>query len=165
MCAEMAEQPFIVVSAVTLSQAARCYSPLNASLQIKLEYTVLRPVINPAWAVLFEADISYRRFSVPLFKPTACSECGSLVNAASSSLQHTPSDGVTTLRPGASYRLDVHLESMAPSAVEEKYLLQVGMLRLILFTGNTEIDTVNFVVQVKKTEDGELMRLIMNPMV
>ncbi|RNF25883.1 uncharacterized protein Tco025E_01849 [Trypanosoma conorhini] len=159
----MAERPCILVAGVTLSQAARCYTPLDAPLQITLEYSVLRPIVNPAWAVAFEADISYRRLLVPLLPPSPCSECGCAVNAAAGSLQHTPSDGVATLHPGAPYRLDARLDSLAPSTVEEKYMLQVGMLRLMLFSGGAEVGAVNFVVQVKKSEDGELMRLIMNP--
>ncbi|KAF8284321.1 hypothetical protein TcBrA4_0058330 [Trypanosoma cruzi] len=87
------------------------------------------------------------------------------LNVPSSFLRHTPSDRIATLQPGELYQLDVHLETMELSKVEEKYVLQVGMLRLILLSGKTELADVNHVVQVKKNDDGELMRLIMNPLV
>ncbi|KAF8283840.1 hypothetical protein TcG_09401 [Trypanosoma cruzi] len=161
----MTEGPLIVVGSVKLDQAARCYSPLSAPLRVRLEYAVLRPVVNPAWAATFEADIAYGRISVPLVQPTACSECMTTLNVPSSFLRHTPSDRIATLQPGELYQLDVHLETMELSKVEEKYVLQVGMLRLILLSGKTELADVNHVVQVKKNDDGELMRLIMNPLV
>ncbi|KEG11453.1 hypothetical protein DQ04_02601000 [Trypanosoma grayi] len=159
----MEKRTLVDVRSIMLDQAQHSYSLLSAPLHIQMQYAVLETVADPKWAVEFEADIAYKCVSVSLIPSTACSAVAT-ASDGSSFLRHTASDGATALQPGACYQLDVHLAELDLSMVEEKYLLQVGVLRLALLSGSTSVAAVNLVMQTKRNEQNELMRIIMSPL-
>ncbi len=115
--------------------------PLSAPLHVSLKYTLLKPVPAGSWDLVYEADYTNKRQCIALHR----SDPVDLV-AGDHEFSHT----VPTIKT---------------EGVKEKYLLQVGVLKLTLHgqAGAENVAVINMVTQVTKKEDG-LHRSIMNPM-
>jgi hypothetical protein len=114
-------------------------APLNAPLGINMEYELTKPVAGACWELIYEADMANKRQAVAL---------------------HTSAP--VDLAPGV-HTFQHVAPAVATEGIKEKYLLQVGLLKLTLHgRENPNIVSVNMVTQVTKTADG-LIRSIMNP--
>ena len=115
--------------------------PLSAPLNISMKYTLIKPVPGATWEVVYEADYTNKRKAIAL---------------------HTtaPAD----LQPGT-HQFTHTIPEIKTGDIKEKYLLQVGVLKLTLKGGggSDNLAVVNMVTQVMKGDDGVLTRMIMNP--
>ena len=114
-------------------------APLNAPLGVHMEFSLKRPVIGAVWELVYEADMANKRQCIALH-------------------QSAPAD----LAPG-SHSFQHVVPEVKTGDIKEKYLLQVGLLKLALHGAEEpNIVTVNMVTQVSKV-NGQLMRSIVNP--
>ncbi len=115
---------------------------LQAPLSITVHYELKRPVPAAAWDLVFEADYTNKRHAIQL---------GGTV--------------VGDLPPGPGV-IRQDLAEIRTDGVKEKYLLQVGLIRLSLRSGDSApLVSVNMVTQVAKdAATGALIRDIINPL-
>ena len=105
-------------------------APLESPLSITLQYVVNVAVKDPKWLLVFEADYTQKRASVLLHSE----DCPNLPASAS---PHT---------------LTINLNTIPIAGIKEKYLLQVGLLKLTLVANNgaDNLTSINMVTQVSK---------------
>ena len=121
--------------------------PLSAPLALTLKFTVRSstPIKAAFWTLSYEADVSMKRHVIPL-----------LTTAPAADLQ-----------PGE-HVFQQKIDKIPTEGVKEKYLLQVGMLKLALRSAaasETEpLVSINMVTQVSKDEKGELIRNVISPL-
>jgi hypothetical protein len=117
--------------------------PLNAPLSISMTYQLLERVPAASWELVYEADFTNKKQTVPLY-----------------------ATGAVDLEPGT--HTFVHaLDAVKTEGIKEKYLLQVGLLKLTLKGGNgtDNVASVNMVTQVSKDPStGTLLRNIITPL-
>lgn len=135
------DKEYIKVTKLIISPDA--VAPLKAPLAIEMQYEVLTPIANASWEMVYVADYTQKRVEIPLHATAV----------------------MGTLAPGPqgySHKLD----TIPTEGVKEKYLLQVGLLKLTLKANNGAdcIASVNMVVQVSKDGSGALVRNIMSPL-
>lgn len=136
----MEEQEIIKLTKFSINPDGVC--PLGAPLSLEMGYTLLSPVANAQWELVYVADYTQKRVEIPLHTNTV----GSLA-AGPHTYSHT-------------------LETIPTTGVKEKYLMQVGLLKLTLKAdgGKENVASVNMVVQVSKDGSGALIRNIISPM-
>ena len=117
-------------------------APLKAPLTLEMEYTLSAPIADGVWDLAYVADYTQKRYEIPLHQ--------------------TP---VGKLAPGA-HAYAHTLAAIPTEGVKEKYLLQVGLLRLSLRDAASaeNVASINMVVQVSKDATGALVRNIMSPL-
>jgi hypothetical protein len=140
MTAAAAEQ-LIRIKAVQIDPN---HCPLSAPLALTIPFALAAPVPGAFWSLVYEADISAKRHKIPL---------------------HTtaPKD----LAAGDSHVFHEAIQSIPTEGVKEKYLLQVGMLKLELFSASARTEplaSINMVTQVSKDDQGVLRRNIISPL-
>ena len=118
-------------------------APLEAPLSITIEYAVNVAVKDPKWVLQFEADYTQKRVAVLLH-----------------------SEACPNLAVGGNHTLTINLDTIPVAGIKEKYLLQVGLLKLTLLAngGAENVTSINMVTQVSKDGNGALVRNIMNPL-
>lgn len=117
--------------------------PLNAPLSITMTYQLMEPVPAAVWELVYEADFTNKRQVIPVYSASA-----------------------TDMQPGT-FTFAHAVEAVKTDGVKEKYLLQVGLLKLTLKGGNgsDNVASVNMVTQVSKDPvTGVLVRNIMTPL-
>jgi len=114
---------------------------LTQAMTFYVEFSLKRAVPNHAWHIVYEADYTNKRHVLELFK-----------SAPGSTLSPGPNSFTQTVG------------TVDTSKVKEKYLLQVGMMRLILMSGEEVVATMNMVTQVSKdSKSGALIRNVISP--
>lgn len=116
---------------------------LNAPLSIAMTYQLLEAVPAATWELVYEADFTNKKQSVPIYATAA-----------------------VDLAPGT-HTFAHAVDSVKTDGIKEKYLLQVGLLKLTLkgANGADNIASVNMVTQVSKDPaSGTLLRNIMTPL-
>lgn len=132
----MAEEEVVTVSRLVIQGDV---APLTAPLAVHMEYKLNRPLKGAVWEMVYEADMANKRQAIALH-----------------------SSAPTDLAPGV-YQFSHEVPEIKTGDIKEKYLLQVGLLKLALHAADEpNITTVNMVTQVSKTAEG-LMRNIINP--
>jgi hypothetical protein len=132
----MAEEEIVKIKRLEIDGET---APLHAPLGINMDYELTKPVVGACWELIYEADMANKRQAVAL---------------------HTSAP--VDLAPGT-HTFQHAAPEVKTEGIKEKYLLQVGLLKLTLHgTDNPNIVSVNMVTQVSKTGDG-LIRSIMNP--
>lgn len=115
--------------------------PLNAPLSISMQFSINRPIYQMQWELVYEADFTNKRKTV--------------------NLQVTPCGDVAA----GSHVFQVQLPGINTDGIKEKYLLQMGVLKLTLHGANEpNICSVNMVTQVSKDDNGTLIRNIISPL-
>lgn len=148
--AASSEIELIKVSKLLIEPGSGC--PLSAPLALTVKYmlTGTQPIKAAFWTLNYEADISMKRHVIPLFTTSP------------------PQD----LQPGE-HIFEQKIDQIPTEGVKEKYLLQVGMLKLELRSASTNPTTaatkdalvsINMVTQVAKDDKGVLIRNIMSPL-
>ncbi|KAG8347849.1 hypothetical protein ERJ75_000322000 [Trypanosoma vivax] len=140
------------------------YVPLSSSLHLRMQYSVVRPVVLPRWGLTFVADVAYKQQRAVLLPPARCVTTDEGGGAGHFRVSHSTLSDADKLPPNAVHEISIFLEKMDVTSVEEKYLLHVGVLELELFSECNAVASVKLVVQVKKSDSGEVMRLVMNPL-
>ncbi len=117
--------------------------PLSAPLALTIPFVLAAPVPGAFFSLHYEADISAKRHKIPLLTTAPPRDLAAGEHVFSESIAAIPTDGV-----------------------KEKYLLQVGMLKLELFSAaSTEpLVSINMVTQVAKNDAGALIRNIISPL-
>lgn len=137
----MEEREVLRVNELVIEPNGNC--PLNAPLSVSMKYTMLEPVAGAVWEMVYEADFTNKRQTIPIYTaPVLDLTIG----------EHTFHHAVPSVNTGA---------------VKEKYLLQVGVLKLTLRgnNGTENVTSVNMVTQVSRDPaTGTLLRNIMNPL-
>jgi hypothetical protein len=135
----MIEREIITVESIAVEPSEGC--SLSAPLLVRLRYRLNEPVAAARWRIVYEADFINRRVIIPLY------------SAPESDL----SPGVHTLE---------HRVAEVPIAgVKEKYLLQVGLLKLEFNGAEGNLASVNLVTQVSRDPStGTILRNIMSPL-
>ncbi len=135
----MAEADVLTVTRVDI-EPNDC--PLQAPIAITMQFTLHKPIAGARWDVVYEADYTNKKQALLLHR------------------SH-PVD----LAPGAQV-FSHHVPEVRTDSIKEKYLLQVGLLRLTLSSATEEdIVSVNMVTQVSKDPaTGALLRNIFNPL-
>lgn len=117
--------------------------PLNAPLSITMTYQLLEPVPAAIWELVYEADFTNKKQTIPIYATSA-----------------------VDLEPGT--HVFAHaVDAVKTDSIKEKYLLQVGLLKLTLKGGNgaDNVASVNMVTQVSKdASTGTLLRSIITPL-
>jgi hypothetical protein len=137
----MEEREVLRIRELHIDPNAIC--PLNSSLSIAMVYELLEPVPAATWELVYEADFTNKRQGIHIHTTVA----GDLV-------------------PGV-HSFAHAVDAVKTEGVKEKYLLQVGVLKLTLKGGNRtdNVASVNMVTQVSKDPaSGVLLRNIMNPL-
>lgn len=133
----MAEEEILVVEALNI---AGDVAPLNAPLTLDVKYKLAAAVPGAHWELVYEADMANKRQAVALHT-TAPADLAAGVHAFTHTVPEIKTEGI-----------------------KEKYLLQVGLLKLTLHSASTRnIVSVNMMTQVSKGPDG-LMRSIISPL-
>lgn len=117
--------------------------PLNAPLSIALVYQLMEPVPAAVWEIVYEADFTNKRQAI-----------------------HIHSAAPVDL-PVGTFSFAHSVDTVKTDGIKEKYLLQVGVLKLTLKGnhGAENVASVNMVTQVSKDPaTGVLLRNIMNPL-
>lgn len=114
--------------------------PLSAPLNITMQYTLLQPAPSATWHIVYEADTTNKQKLIELYSSSA------------------PTD-----LPAGTHTFTHTLPEIKTDGVKEKYLLQVGVMKLTLRSKDEGVAVVNMVTQVSKGADGQLIRSIMNP--
>ena len=118
--------------------------PLQAPLNLTVHFNVRTPAVGVHWELDYEADYTNKRHVIALYRSPA------------------PFDLVMT---GAPQSFSHFVPQVNTDAVKEKYLLQVGLLRLSLVDGaGSPIVSVNMVAQITKDASGVLLRSIISPL-
>lgn len=117
---------------------------LNAPLSVAIQFTLVKPVANAYWELVYEADTANKRVAVVLARTEPVAEMPAGVPM---SFQHT-------------------VPEIKTEGVKEKYLLQVGVLRLALRSGaDANVAAINMISQVSKDPStGALIRNIISPL-
>lgn len=123
--------------------------PLSAPLALSVKFVLKSstPIKSAFWTLTYEADVSMKRHVIPLF---------------------TSSPVIAELQPGE-HVFQQHIDKIPTEGVKEKYLLQVGMLKLALRSAASsasgdELVSINMVTQVSKSDEGVLIRNIISPL-
>jgi hypothetical protein len=119
------------------------HCPLNAPLTIAMTYQLLEAVPAATWELVYEADFTNKKHAVPIYSTAA-----------------------VDLAPGT-HTFAHAVDAVKTDGIKEKYLLQVGLLKLTLkgANGTENITSVNMVTQVSKDPaTGVLLRNIMTPL-
>ena len=116
---------------------------LDAPLNLAMKYKLLKPISGATWSIVYEADTAGKKKQIAL---------------------HTsePLD----LAAGVSHEFAHTIPTITTEGVKEKYLLQVGVLKMTLMSktsGENGEALINMMCQVTKSDEGKLMRSIMNP--
>ncbi len=139
------EVELIKVSKLLIEPGSGC--PLSAPLALTVKYTLTgnQPIKAAFWTLNYEADIAMKRHVIPLFTTSP------------------PQD----LQPG-DHIFERKIDQIPTDGVKEKYLLQVGMLKLELRSASTNSNnslvSINMVTQVSKDDKGVLIRNVMSPL-
>ena len=159
-----------VVKIISLSiEPNQC--PLAAPISIHLRYTLLRPLKKATWDVLYEADYTNKRIALNLSAMSGHRtglDSGTGPNlsdvhcSSSSSVKSGTRQGEEDLEIG-DHDFSFVRDHLPVEGVKEKYLLQVGVLKLILRAEEGNVTSVNMVSQVIKGKDGTLMRNVISP--
>ena len=137
----MEEREVLRIAELLIEPSATC--PLNAPLHIRMVYDLLEPVPQASWEMVYEADFTNKRQSIHIHQTHA-----------------------GDLAPGR-HMFEHAVDTIKTDAVKEKYLLQVGVLKLLL---RSAVDpsvsaSVNMVTQVSKdSASGQLLRSILSPL-
>lgn len=115
--------------------------PLEAPISIAVQYALAQPVVGAVWELVYEADYTNKRKAIALHTtPAADLEAG----------KHTFHHAVPEIKT---------------EGIKEKYLLQVGLLRLTLHSATEKnVVSINMVSQISKGADGKLTRCIISPL-
>eukprot|EP00759_Apiculatamorpha_spiralis_P028366 PhF_6_TR30833/c0_g1_i1/m.45383 len=113
---------------------------LNQQINLALEFTLKAPVPNATWSITYEADYTNKRHALELYKSSPVD-----LAAGANTFAHT-------------------VATVDTSKVKEKYLLQVGLLRVVLLSGTDVVSNINMVTQVTKDAKGTLIRNIISPL-
>lgn len=137
----MEEREVIRINQLVIEPNGTC--PLSAPLALRMTYQLLEPVASATWELVYEADFTNKRHCIHLHTTT-------------------PVD----LVPGV-YEYAHSVDAVKTEGVKEKYLLQVGLLKLTLKGANRTdlVASVNMVTQVSKDPaSGILLRNVMTPL-
>src|SRR3989338_199981 len=104
--------------------------PLSAPLALTRKSTLAKPVKAAYWTLTYEADISMKRHLIPLV---------------------STAEKLTDIDAGT-HVFQQSIDKIPTEGVKEKYLLQVGLLKLELRSGSDVLVSINMVTQVAKDE-------------
>jgi hypothetical protein len=134
------EAPEVVTVTAVSVEPNEC--PLAAPLAINMSYTLAKPLVNAVWEVVYEADYTNKRKAVAL---------------------HT-TEPVAALAAGG-HAFAYACPEIKTEGIKEKYLMQVGLLRLTLHAqGEANIVSVNMMIMVSKDSTGQLIRNVISPL-
>lgn len=118
--------------------------PLGAPLALTIPFVLSAPVKGAYWSLHYEADISSKRHKIPLSTTAPPRDLEAGENLFNHAIEAIPTEGV-----------------------KEKYLLQVGMLKLELFSTQSPAEalvSINMVTMVSKDDHGVLRRNVISPL-
>lgn len=113
--------------------------PIQMPLSITMHYNLTEPVRDAVWSIVYEADYTNKKQAISIFTSEPSS-----------------------LAPGA-HVFHHHAERITVDGIKEKYLLQIGVLKLTLHSRGEPITSVNLISQVSRDGQGNIIRNIISP--